>query len=76
MFSIAVRCGKAFAAEQNIRELKKRIFRLLTLGKNTGLKKCPNKIMTTDNMNSIPTPKYGIPPEIVPKRYFSSDRYK
>ena len=33
MFSTAIRGGKAFAAEQNIRELKKRIFRLKSLEK-------------------------------------------
>ena len=27
-------------------------------------------------MNSIPTPKYGIPPEIVEKRSLESDRCK
>ena len=34
MFSMAVRGGKAFAAEQKIIELKKRIFRLKSLKKN------------------------------------------
>ena len=33
MFSTAVRGGKAFEAEQEIRELKKRIFRLISLEK-------------------------------------------
>ena len=33
MFSTAVRGGKAFAAEQKLRELKKRIFRLKALEK-------------------------------------------
>ena len=71
MFSTSVRGGKAFAAEQKVRELK-------TLGKNIGLKKRLNEIIAkaTDNMNSIPTPKYGVPPENVEKRSLSSDRYK
>ena len=43
MFSTAVRGGKAFAAEQKIRELKKRISRLLILGENIGLKKMPKQ---------------------------------
>ena len=57
IFSTPVRGGK------KIRELKKRMFRLLTPGKNIGLKKHPNKIIAnaTDHMNSIPTSKYGIP---------------
>ena len=53
MFSTAVRGGKAFPAEQKIRELKRRISRLLALGKNMKLKKRPNEIIekATDNMN-------------------------
>ena len=78
MFSTAVRGGKAFAVEQKIRELKKRIFRLLTLWKNIGLKKRPKEIIAKalDDMNSISTPTYGVPSEIVEKRSLSSDRYK
>ena len=34
MFSTVVGSGKAFAAEQKLRELKKRIFRLKALDKN------------------------------------------
>ena len=33
MFSTALKSGKAFATEQKLRELKKRIFRLKTLEK-------------------------------------------
>ena len=53
MFSTAVRGGKAFPAEQKIRELTRRISRLLALGKNMKLKKRPNEIIekATDNMN-------------------------
>ena len=72
MFSTAVRGGKGFAAEQKIRELKKRISRLLALGKNIKTKKRPNEVISkaTDNMNSIPTSKYGLPPNIVEKNLF------
>ena len=72
MFSTAVRGGKGFAAEQKIRELKKRISRLLALGKNIKAKKRPNEVISkaTDNMNSIPTSKYGLPPNIVEKNLF------
>ena len=78
MFSTVVRGGKAFSVEQKIRELKKGIFRLLTLGKNIELKKRPKEIIAkaTDNMNLIPTPKCGIPPEIVEKISLSSDHCK
>ena len=43
MFSTAVRGGKAFAAEQKYRELKKRLTRLLVLQKNSNTKlRSPN----------------------------------
>ena len=46
MFSIAVRGGKAFAAKQKLRELKKRISRLLALQRNSKTKlKSPNLII-------------------------------
>ena len=63
MFSTALRDGKAFAAEQKIRELKKRMFRLYWNKKHL------NEIImkATDNINSIPTLKYGILPEAVEK---------
>ena len=43
MFSTAVRNRKAFAAEQKVMELKKRIFRLMSLQKNMGTKKTPQR---------------------------------
>ena len=78
MFSTAVRGGKAFAAEQKIRELEKRIFKLLSVGKNIEIKKGPNEIIAkaTDNMNSMPTSKYGIPFEIVEKKSLTSEHYR
>ena len=42
MFSAAIRGEKSFGAEQKIRELKKRIFRLKSLEKR---KKMENKIL-------------------------------
>ena len=58
MFSTAVRGGKAFAAEQKLRELKERLSRLLVLQRNTKTKlKSPNVLIqkAVDNMNSLPT---------------------
>ena len=46
MFSTNVRGGKAFAAEQKIRGLKKRIFRLKSFNKKG--KKCIKPINNTD----------------------------
>ena len=72
MFSMAVRGGKAFAAEQKIRELKKRISRLSALQKNMKLKRSLNNIIkkAVDNMNSLPSPKYGIAPNEMEKSLY------
>ena len=46
MFSITVRGGKAFAAEQKLRELKKRLSRLLVLQSDSKTKlKSPNVLI-------------------------------
>ena len=70
MFPTAVRGGYAFAAEQKIRELKKKIFRLKSLGK----KPIKEHIKTyeiiknsTDNMNSLPSRKYRVSPNEIKK---------
>ena len=66
MFSTFLRGGKAFAAEQKIRELKTRIAKLFS----QKLKMSPRKIieMSTANMNIRPSKKYGFSPEEVEKR--------
>ena len=58
MFSTSLRGGKAFAAEQKIRELKTRISKL----KGQKLKITPKKIIeiSTKNMNIQPSKKYGL----------------
>ena len=65
MFSTSLRGGKAFAAEQKIRELKTRIAKL----NSQKLKISPNKIIeiSTANMNIRPSKKYGFSAEEVEK---------
>ena len=77
-FSTAVRSGKAFAAEQKIRELKKRISRLSALQKNMKVKCSPKNIIekAVDNMNSLPSAKYGIAPNDIEKKSLSSETYR
>ena len=63
MSSTAVRGGKAFAAEQKLRELKKRLSRLLAIQKISKIKlKSPNVLIqkAVENMNSLLTVKYGV----------------
>ena len=79
MFSTAVRGGKAFAAEKKLRELKKILSRLLVLQKNSKTKlKSPNMLIqkTVENMNFLPTVKYGVKPAKVEKKYLESEAYR
>ena len=60
MFLSGVRGGKAFAAEQKIRELKSRIAKLSVLKT-----KVPPKtiiLQSAENMNNVKSKKYGITP--------------
>ena len=72
MFSTPIRGGKAFAAEQKIRELKNRIAKL----HSQKLKISQKKIIkiSTVNMNILPGKKYGFSPEEVEKRVLESER--
>ena len=74
MFTTAVRGGKAFAAEQKIRELKTRISKLNA----QKLKISPNKIIeaSTANMNLKKSLKYGLSPEEIEQRSLSGERFK
>ena len=74
MFTTAVRAGKAFAAEQKIRELKTRISKLNA----QKLKISPNKIIeaSTANMNLKKSLKYGLSPEEIERRSLSGERFK
>ena len=74
MFSTSLRGGKAFAAEQKIRELKTRISKL----KGQKLKITPNKIIeiSSKNMNIQPSKKYGILPDKVESRTLKSEKFR
>ena len=67
------KCGKAFAAEQELRELKKRIFRLKALKKIVSKRISPYEIIkkSVDNMNSLP--KYKQIPNEIEKNTLSSE---
>ena len=57
MFLTAVRGGKAFVAEQKLRELKKRVFRLKAMEKRLSKKQNLYEIIknSVENMNSLPS---------------------
>ena len=74
MFSTSIRGGKAFAAEQKIRELKSRTSKL----HSQKLKISPKKIieMSTANMSIMKSKKYGFSPNEVEKRALESERFR
>ena len=79
MFFTALRGGKAFAAEQKLRELKKRLSRLLVIQRGSKKKvKSPNVLIqkAVENMKSLPTVKYGAEPNKVGKKSLESEAYR
>ena len=78
MFSSRIRGGKAFAAEQKIRELKKIIFKTKNVYKMSKKKINSKKIIqkAIENMNKTNSEKYGLPPEIIEKRTLADNVFK
>ena len=74
MFTTSLRGGKAFAAEQKIRELKTRIPKL----KGEKLKLTLKKIIeiSTANMNIKPSNKYGFSPDTIEVKALNSERFR
>ena len=78
MFSTNVRGGKAFAAEQNIRDLKKLLLKSKNIDKRNKKKINPKKLIekATNNLNKTATQKYGIEPETVEEKSLIDDNFK
>ena len=78
MFSTKVRGGKAFAAEQKIREFKKLLLKMKNLFRKCGKKLKPNEVIqkVTTNLNKTKTAKYGIEPDEVEKKALSDDVFR
>ena len=74
MFTSSVRGGKAFAAEQKIRELKTRVSKLNA----QKLKFSPAKIVQNSalNMNLMKSVKHGLSPEEIEKQSLAGERFK
>ena len=74
MFTSSVRWGKAFAAEQKIRELKTRIAKLNA----QKLKITPTKIIQNSalNKNTMKSEKYGLSPEEIEPQSLASEQFK
>ena len=78
MFSSRIRGGKAFAAEQKIRELKKVIFKTKNAYKLSKKKINSKKIIekSVQNLNKINSEKYGLPPEVIEKKTLANDVFR
>ena len=65
MYSTNLSCGKAFAAEQKIRELKKTLLRSKRMEKFKGKRIKPNELIrkATFNSNNTRSAKYGYSPQ-------------
>ena len=65
MYSTNLRDGKAFAAEQKIRELKKLLLRSKRVQKSFSKRIKPNELIkkATFNLNNTRSAKYGFSPE-------------
>ena len=78
MFSTKNRGGKAFAAEQKIREFKKILFRIKKTYKRLNKRLNSAKLIkkTVQNMNNTKSIKYGLEPEIIEKRSLTDDNFR
>ena len=78
MFSTKTRDGKAFAAEQKIREFKKLLLKTKDLYKKSKKKIKPNEIMrkVTANMHKTKTQKYDFEPEEIEKKTLEDGNFR
>ena len=76
MFHSKVRGGKAFAAEQKIRELKKILLKSKRFVKSQGERIRPNQLIkkAVENMNETASIKYGVSPESVENKTIDSSK--
>ena len=78
MFSTKIRGGKAFAAEQKIREFKKILFRIKKTYKRINKRLNSTKLIkkTVQNMNNTKSIKYDLEPEVIEKRSLTDDNFR
>ena len=76
MFHSKVRGGKAFAAEQKIRELKKILLKSKRFVKSGGKRIKPNQLIkkAVENMNETASTKYGVSPGSVENKTIDSSK--
>ena len=79
IFSTNIRNGKAFGAEQKIREFNNLLLKSKRLHKWTS-SRCsePKKIIqrAVDNMNKIASQKYGFSPDFVEEKTLNDEKFR
>ena len=78
MFTTNVRGGKAFAAEQKIREFKKRISKVKTISDQNKAKISPATIIkcSAENMNNVKSEKYNLTPNEIEKKSLKNQLFR
>ena len=78
MFTTSLGGGKAFAAEQKIRELRSRISKLRAISDNQKAKILAVTIIkqSAENMNNVKREKYGISSNVIEEKSLSSQRFR
>ena len=79
MFSTKVKGGKAFKAEQKIREFKNLLFKSKKLNKATKMGRVdPRKLIrnAVQNMNKNNSQKYGLPPEEIEEKSLVDEKFR
>ena len=78
MFSTKTRGGKAFAAEQKIREFKKILFRIKKTYKRLNKRLNSTKLIkqAVQNMNNTKSIKYDLEPEVIENRSLKDDNFR
>ena len=78
MFSSRARGGKAYAAEQKVREFKKLFFCNKQLHKTTSTKPFDLKKLickAVENMNNVRSQKHGYAPDAIEKKTAESEKF-
>ena len=78
MFTTKNRGGKAYAAEQEIREFKKTLFRIKKTYKRLKKRLNSAKLIkkAVENMNNTKSIKYGFEPELIEKQSLNDENFK
>ena len=78
MFSTKIRGGKAYAAEQKIREFKKILFRIKKTYKRLNKRLNSAKLIkqTVQNMNNTKSIKYDLEPEVIENCSLKDDNFR